>query len=167
MRHLETIWRATVDALRGAPADCTQGCLNRSMVLLTVPTVLELTAESFVVLVDLLWVARLGGTALAAAGWASAVMILVAACAQGFSLVTGSAIARAMGRGDRNRAGEDGALGLAIAGPRQYGHETVDGAWMGDGRTDVTAEDIDRSLKLYINACIIHGLIAVTLLTWL
>ncbi|MEM7119836.1 MAG: adenosylcobinamide-phosphate synthase CbiB [Pseudomonadota bacterium] len=60
-----------------------------------------------------------------------------------------------------------GALGIAIAGPRQYGHETVDGAWMGDGRTDVTAEDIDRSLKLYVNACIIHGLIAVTLLTWL
>jgi adenosylcobinamide-phosphate synthase len=61
-----------------------------------------------------------------------------------------------------------GSLGIAIAGPRRYGHEFVDGAWMGDGgRADVTAEDIDRGLKLYINACVIHGLLAVTVLSWL
>ena len=42
------------------------------------------------------------------------------------------------------------------------------GAWMGDGgRVDVGAGDIDRALKLYINACILHGLLAVTVLTWL
>ncbi len=61
-----------------------------------------------------------------------------------------------------------GSLGIAIAGPRHYGEETVDGAWMGDGgRVDLGAGDIDRALKLYINACILHGLIVVTILTWL
>jgi len=60
-----------------------------------------------------------------------------------------------------------GALGIAIAGPRRYAHETVDGAWMGaGGRADVTPDDIDRALRLYINACVIHGLIAVTVLSW-
>ena len=60
-----------------------------------------------------------------------------------------------------------GALGIAIAGPRHYAHETVDGAWMGaGGRADVTPDDIDRALRLYINACVIHGLIAVTVLSW-
>jgi adenosylcobinamide-phosphate synthase len=61
-----------------------------------------------------------------------------------------------------------GSLGIAIAGPRRYGHEFVDGAWMGEaGRRDVTAEDIERALRLYINACVIHGLLAVTVLSWL
>ena len=61
-----------------------------------------------------------------------------------------------------------GSLGIAIAGPRRYGDEFIDGAWMGDGgRTDVTADDIDRSLKLYINACVIHGLLTVTALSWI
>jgi adenosylcobinamide-phosphate synthase len=60
-----------------------------------------------------------------------------------------------------------GALGIAIAGPRRYAHETVDGAWMGaGGRKDVDADDIARALRLYVRACIIHGLIAVTVLSW-
>ncbi|HMA14848.1 MAG TPA: adenosylcobinamide-phosphate synthase CbiB [Kiloniellaceae bacterium] len=45
-----------------------------------------------------------------------------------------------------------GALGLALAGPRQYGGEVVDDHWMGDGRRDVTAEDLARVLDLYLAA---------------
>jgi len=60
-----------------------------------------------------------------------------------------------------------GSLGIAIAGPRRYGYEVVDGAWMGEGgRRDVAADDIDRALNLYIRACVIHGLIAITVLSW-
>lgn len=43
-----------------------------------------------------------------------------------------------------------GALGLALAGPRQYQGVIIDDAWMNkDGRPDVRAEDIDRALSLY------------------
>ena len=42
-----------------------------------------------------------------------------------------------------------GALGLALNGPRRYGAETVDDAWMGAGRAEATASDIDRALRLY------------------
>ena len=59
-----------------------------------------------------------------------------------------------------------GALGFAIAGPRHYRHETVDDAWMGDGRDRLDADDIRRSLHLYITA---GTLVALTLavLWWL
>lgn len=51
-----------------------------------------------------------------------------------------------------------GALGLAIAGPRRYGGRTVDDAWMGaGGRTEATAEDIRRALRLYLAACILQA----------
>ena len=45
-----------------------------------------------------------------------------------------------------------GALGFALAGPRRYRHETVEDAWMGDGRARLGAGDIRRSLHLYITA---------------
>ena len=59
-----------------------------------------------------------------------------------------------------------GALGFALAGPRRYRHETVDDAWMGDGRDRLGAGDIRRSLHLYITA---GALAALTLaaLWWL
>lgn len=51
-----------------------------------------------------------------------------------------------------------GALGLAIAGPRRYGGRTVEDAWMGaGGRTEATAEDIRRALRLYLAACILQA----------
>ncbi|MGF1592984.1 MAG: adenosylcobinamide-phosphate synthase CbiB [Kiloniellaceae bacterium] len=45
-----------------------------------------------------------------------------------------------------------GALGLALAGPRQYGGRTVEDHWMGDGRRAVTAADLGRVLDLYLAA---------------
>ncbi|MEA2829389.1 MAG: adenosylcobinamide-phosphate synthase, partial [Bradyrhizobium sp.] len=42
-----------------------------------------------------------------------------------------------------------GALGLRLAGPRIYGGVVADDHWMGDGRTDATAQDIDRALVIY------------------
>jgi len=45
-----------------------------------------------------------------------------------------------------------GALGLSLAGPRVYDGEVKQGAWMGDGRRDATAEDIHAALELYSRA---------------
>jgi len=45
-----------------------------------------------------------------------------------------------------------GALGLALGGPRSYDGAEVEGAWMGDGRREVTAEDIRSALELYSRA---------------
>ncbi len=45
-----------------------------------------------------------------------------------------------------------GALGLRLAGPRVYGGILVDDHWMGDGRAEATAQDIDRALMIYRTA---------------
>lgn len=42
-----------------------------------------------------------------------------------------------------------GALGIALGGPRAYHGEVVDLPRMGDGRRELTAEDIDRAILLY------------------
>ena len=59
-----------------------------------------------------------------------------------------------------------GGLDIAIAGPRRYPHETVDDAWMGDGRTRLDAGDIRRCLHLYITAGTLVAL-TLALLGWL
>jgi len=49
-----------------------------------------------------------------------------------------------------------GALGLRLGGPRQYAETFVDDPWMGDGRAEATADDIERALGLYRRACTIQ-----------
>lgn len=48
-----------------------------------------------------------------------------------------------------------GALGFALAGPRQYPDEVVDDPWMGDGRRDLGPHDIERALRLYLVASVL------------
>ncbi|WP_417812254.1 adenosylcobinamide-phosphate synthase CbiB [Thalassospira alkalitolerans] len=50
-----------------------------------------------------------------------------------------------------------GALGLSLAGPRCYGAELVDDPYIGDGRRDADASDIDRALTLYTTSCILNA----------
>jgi adenosylcobinamide-phosphate synthase len=54
-----------------------------------------------------------------------------------------------------------GALGLALAGPRQYAQLTVDDPWIGDGTAKAEARDIRRALAVYVWACLGNaGLVA-------
>jgi adenosylcobinamide-phosphate synthase len=54
-----------------------------------------------------------------------------------------------------------GALDLRLAGPRVYGTERVDDAWMGDGRAEATLADLQLALALYRLACTIEIAIVV------
>jgi adenosylcobinamide-phosphate synthase len=62
-----------------------------------------------------------------------------------------------------------GALGLRLAGPRVYGDVRVEDRWMGNGRAEATADDIQRALALYRTACALLFALAagLTLLTWI
>jgi adenosylcobinamide-phosphate synthase len=60
-----------------------------------------------------------------------------------------------------------GALGLRLAGPRTYGGEQVDEAWMGDGRAGATAADIDEALALYRRTCLVATALVAGSYAWL
>jgi adenosylcobinamide-phosphate synthase len=54
-----------------------------------------------------------------------------------------------------------GALGFALAGPRDYPDGPVDDAWMGGGRAELNGADLRASLRLYLAAGgLIGGLLA-------
>jgi adenosylcobinamide-phosphate synthase len=48
-----------------------------------------------------------------------------------------------------------GSLGLRLAGPRHYGGQLVEDAWMGDGTPLATPADIHRALKILVRACVL------------
>ncbi len=64
--------------------------------------------------------------------------------------VTGGSLVAAL----RAEAAMAGALGLKLAGPRVYGDETVEDAFMGDGRREATAGDIRAALRIFLAACL-------------
>ena len=60
-----------------------------------------------------------------------------------------------------------GALGLKLAGPRIYGEETVDDAFMGEGRREATAGDVRAALRIFLAACAVQWLsLAALCLIW-
>ncbi len=53
-----------------------------------------------------------------------------------------------------------GALGLRLAGPIAYDGAMHDKPWIGDGRSDASAADIARALRIYVRACLLLWIVA-------
>jgi putative MATE family efflux protein len=103
-----TIWGSIREALRGSHQDFTAGSLNRAIVLLAIPMVLEMVLESLFAVVDVFWVGRLGADAIATVGLTESLLSLVFAVGFGLALSTTAMVAR--------RIGEKDPAGAAVAG---------------------------------------------------
>src|SRR5262249_37992246 len=100
---LPSYWSAIREALRGSHQDYTTGNLNRAIILLAIPMVLEMVLESLFAVVDVFWVGRLGPDAVATVGLTESMLSLVFAVGLGLSLSTTAMVARRIG--EKNRAG--------------------------------------------------------------
>jgi Na+-driven multidrug efflux pump len=72
-------WSSVREALRGSHQDYTQGNLNRVILLLAIPMVLEMVLESLFAVTDVFWVGRLGANAVATVGITESMLALVMA----------------------------------------------------------------------------------------
>src|SRR6516225_2031806 len=103
-----SFWSSVREALRGSHQDFTTGNLNRAILLLAIPMVLEMVLESLFAVVDVFWVGRLGADAVATVGLTESLLMLVFAIGLGLSLSTTAMVAR--------RIGEKDPQGAAVAG---------------------------------------------------
>jgi len=103
-----SFWSSIREALRGSHQDFTQGNLNRAIVLLAIPMVMEMVLESLFAVVDVFWVGRLGAEAVATVGLTESLLSVIFAVGFGLGLSTTAMVAR--------RIGEKDAPGAAVAG---------------------------------------------------
>jgi putative MATE family efflux protein len=113
------LWSSIREALRGSHQDYTAGNLNRAILLLAIPMVLEMVLESLFAVVDVLWVGRLGANAVATVGLTESLLALVFSVGIGLSMSTTAMVARRIGEKDPADAAIAGAqaifLGLLIS----------------------------------------------------
>src|ERR1700753_4299322 len=98
------LWPSIREALRGSHQDFTSGSLNRSILLLAIPMVLEMVLESLFAVVDTFWVGRLGASAVATVGLTESILALVFAIGLGVSMSTTAMVARRIGEKDSEDA---------------------------------------------------------------
>ena len=112
-------WSSVREALRGSHQDFTAGNINRAILLLAIPMVLEMVLESLFAVVDVFWVGRLGADAVATVGLTESLLSLVFAIGLGLSLSTTAMVARRIGEKDPASAAVAGVqaivIGLAVS----------------------------------------------------
>jgi len=115
----ETVWkrirRILVQAVQGKEQEFTTGSIDRAIVLLSIPMILEMAMESLFAIVDAFFVSRIGVEAVATVGITESVLTLVYSIAIGLSSAATAVVSRRVGEGDRNAASRAGAQVILIA----------------------------------------------------
>jgi putative MATE family efflux protein len=109
-----SLWDSLVEAVRGSHRDYTAGSLNRAILLLAVPMVLEMVLESLFAVVDVFWVGRLGANAVATVGLTESMLSLVFAVGMGLSLSITAMVARRIGEKDPEGAAVAAVQAIAL-----------------------------------------------------
>lgn len=112
VRKLYSVFRL---ALSGEHRDYTQGNLNRAIILLAIPMILELSLESVFAVVDIFFVSKLGQHAIATVGLTESVISLVYSIAIGLSTAATAVVSRRIGEKNPDGASHAGAQSLIIA----------------------------------------------------
>ena len=109
-----SLWESLWEAIRGSHQDYTTGSLNRAILLLAVPMVLEMVLESLFAVVDVFWVGRLGANAVATVGLTESLLSLIFAVCIGLSMSTTAMVARRIGEKDPEGAAVAGVQAIVL-----------------------------------------------------
>jgi putative MATE family efflux protein len=101
-----SLWRVALLALKGHHLDYTSEKLNRAVILLAVPMVLEMVMESLFAVADAFWVSHLGQDAIAIVGITESLMTILYAVAIGISIAATAIVSRRIGEKEPEKASQ-------------------------------------------------------------
>ena len=102
------------ETLHGSTQDFTDGPIERALVLLAVPMVLETVLESLFAVVDIVFVAHLGADAIATVGLTESLMSLIYAVAIGLGIGAAAIVSRRIGAHEAGRASHAGGQAITL-----------------------------------------------------
>ncbi len=111
---MKKVLRIFSEAFNGKEKDYTSGSINRAIILLSIPMILEMVMESLFAVADVFFVSRVGVDAVATVGLTESVVTLVYAIAVGLSMAATAMVARRVGEGQRDKAAEAAAQAILI-----------------------------------------------------
>ena len=109
---MKNAWKLFRDALRGTSEDLTAIPLNRAIILLAVPTILEMAMEGLFAIVDAYFVGKVSTEAAATIGMTEAVMTIIFSLGIGLSIAATAMVSRRVG--EKNHEGAAVAAAQAI-----------------------------------------------------
>ncbi len=104
MAEASSAWSIIKDAIRGSHHDYTRGTVDKAILILSIPMVLEMVMESIFVVIDVFFVAKLGADAVATVGLTESMLTLIYAIAMGLGIGATAAVSRRIGEGDHDGA---------------------------------------------------------------
>jgi len=107
-------WSLFWEAVRGSDRDYTAGPVGPALVMLSVPMVLEMAMESLFAVVDVFFVSRISGDAVATVGVTEAMLTIVYTVALGLGIGATAVVARRIGEKDPEGAAQAAAQSIAL-----------------------------------------------------
>lgn len=115
MKKLKDIFRLIVRAARGETSNILEGSLDRAIILLAVPMVLEMSMESLFAIVDVFFVSKISTNAIAVVGLTESMLTIVYSLGWGLAMGATAMVARRIGEKDKEGAAVAAVQSLYIA----------------------------------------------------
>lgn len=109
------IRRVLRQAINGEEQKFTSGSIDRAIILLSIPMILEMAMESLFAIVDAYFVSKISTEAVATVGLTESVLTLVYSVAIGLSAAATAMVSRRVGEGNREAAAQAGGQVILIA----------------------------------------------------
>jgi putative MATE family efflux protein len=115
MPGLRRAFRVIRQAINGEEQDFTTGSIDRAIILLAIPMMLEMMMESLFAVVDAFFVSKISVDAVATVGLTESVLTIIYSLAIGLSAAATAMVARRTGEGDREGASRAAAQTILIS----------------------------------------------------
>ncbi|MCB0520763.1 MAG: MATE family efflux transporter [Lewinellaceae bacterium] len=110
-KYFQTI----LDAISGKEQEYTSGSIDKAIVLLSIPMVLEMMMEGIFALADAYWVSKISVDAMATVGLTESIMTMVYSIAVGLCAAATAMVARRIGEGDPDGASKSAIQSTVLA----------------------------------------------------
>jgi putative MATE family efflux protein len=112
---MSKIFKTLKEALSGSEQEFTSGSINRAIVLLSIPMVLEMMMEGIFALVDIYFVSKISAEATATVGMTESVVTIIYSIAMGLGAAATATVSRRIGEHDPDGAAKAAVQAVIIA----------------------------------------------------